>query len=101
MDKVALRSVTRTVQEITWNTVVSDNSHIYFAYRSVMWVGLSGAAAFGITWAGVEPGVFWTLPAHWSLVWTLVLLVPQIPLVVFKKPVDVSQEYPGGKQDGD
>ena len=42
-----------------------------------------------------------TLPACWSLVWTLVLLVSQIHLVVFKKLVDVSQEYPGGKQDRD
>ena len=66
-----------------------------------MWVGLSGAAAFGLTWAGVEAGVFWTLPACWSLVWTLILLVPQSHLVVFKKLVDVSQEYPLGKQDRD
>lgn len=61
MDKVALCSVTRTVQRITWSTVVLNNNHVYFAHRSVMWVGLSGAAAFGITWAGVEAGVFWTL----------------------------------------
>lgn len=37
--------------------------HIYVAHRSVMWVGLSGAAAFGITWAGVEAGVLHSLLA--------------------------------------
>ena len=37
--------------------------HIYVAHRSVMWVGLSGAAAVGITWAGVEAGVLHSLLA--------------------------------------
>lgn len=49
--------------------------------------------------AGVEAGVLHFLLVV-PFVWTLILLVSQIHLVVFKK-VDVSQEYPGGKQDRD